>query len=386
MTPIKTCVIGVGLGGLTFHIPFVLALPHLFTLHAVMERKPITPGGKLQERFGEDAAKGVVIHNSFEAVLADPEVELVVISTPSETHYDLAKHALEAGKHVLVDKPVTAYFAQAQELGALAKSKKLVLYPFQNRRWDSDFLTLKKLLDLPADDPQSLGTLYEFESRFDRFRTELKGTWKDLPLPANGLTYDLAAHTIDQVLVLFGRPAKVTAMIENIRGLGSKEVDDAVIHDLSTLPPRAAASGVQPTSFTAILRGHILSVRAPQLRYVVRGTRGTFLKYGVDIQEDQLKVIAHPTGIVQDGMYGVEPEDIWGTVDNLDADGSVARSTWPSTERGTYVELYENVAAVIREGTEQAVKWEESAEVIELIELAYKSAREERTLAVPPRS
>ncbi|TFK92839.1 oxidoreductase [Polyporus arcularius HHB13444] len=385
MAPIKTCVVGVGLGGLTFHVPFVLALPHLFTLHAVMERNPAAPGGKLQARFGEQAAKGVTIHRSFDAVLADPEVELVVITTPSETHYELAKRALQAGKHVLVDKPVTAHFSQAQELGALAKSKNLVLYAFQNRRWDSDFLTLKKLLALPADHPKSLGTLFEFESRFDRFRTELKGTWKDLPLPANGLTYDLAAHTIDQVLVLFGRPQKITAMIENIRGLGSKEVDDCFTIYLH-YPPRPAAKGLQPTSFTAVLRGHILSVRSSQIRYVVRGTQGTFLKYGVDVQEDQLKVIPSPAGIVQDQAYGVEPEDIWATVENVGPDGKVVKSVWPTTERGQYIKLFENVAAAISEGAEQLVKWEESAEVIELIELAYQSAREERTLPVPPRA
>lgn len=99
MAPVKACVIGVGLGGLTFHVPFILALPQLFTLHAVMERNPAAPGGKLQARFGEAAAKGVTIHRSFDAVLADPDIELVVISTPSSTHYDLAKQALEAGKH-----------------------------------------------------------------------------------------------------------------------------------------------------------------------------------------------------------------------------------------------------------------------------------------------
>ncbi|PIL36909.1 hypothetical protein GSI_00599 [Ganoderma sinense ZZ0214-1] len=384
MAPIKACVVGLGLGGLTFHAPFILALPHLFTLHAVMERNPTAPGGKLQARFGESPAKGVIIHRTFDTVLADPEIELVVISTPSSTHFDLAKQVLEAGKHVLVDKPVTAQFSQAQQLLALAKSKNLVLYPFQNRRWDSDFLALKKLLDLPADHPQSLGTLYEFESRFDRFRADLKGTWKDLPLDANGLVYDLAAHTIDQVLVLFGRPTKLTAFKENIRGIGDKEVDDAFTIFLH-YPPRAAASGLQPTSFTAILRGHILSVRSPQVRYVVRGTQGTFLKYGVDVQEDQLKVIPSPRDITQSEGYGVEPEEIYGTVENLDGEGKVVKSIWSSTERGQYIKLFENVAAVIRDGAEQAVKWEESAEVVELIELAYKSSAEERTLPVPPR-
>ncbi|CDO74620.1 hypothetical protein BN946_scf184325.g7 [Trametes cinnabarina] len=375
MAPIKTCVLGVGLGGLTFHVPFVLALPHLFKLHAVMERNPAGPGGKLQTRFGEEAAKDVIIHRNIDDVLADPEVELVIISTPSETHYELAKKCLQAGKHVLVDKPVTAHFSQAQELGQLAKSKNVVLYPFQNRRWDSDFLTLRKLLNLPTDHPKSLGTLHEFESRFDRFRTELKGTWKDLPLEANGLTYDLAAHTIDQALVLFGRPQKITAMIENIR-----------VHDFLHYPPLKAASGVQPQSLKVILRGHTLSVRSLQVRYVVRGTQGTYLKFGVDVQEDQLKVIPSPAAITSDANYGVEPEDIWGTVEHLDAQSKVVKSTWPSTERGTYIKLFENLAAVIREGAEQAVKWEQSAEVIELIELAYQSAREERTLVVPPRS
>ncbi|KAI0650178.1 oxidoreductase [Trametes meyenii] len=386
MAPIKTCVLGVGLGGLAFHIPFVLALPDLFKLHAVMERNPAGPGGKLQARFGEEAAKGVIIHRNIDAVLADPEIELVVITTPSETHYELAKKVLQAGKHVLVDKPVAAHASQVLELGELAKSKNLVLYPFQNRRWDSDFLTLKKLLELPSDHPNSLGTLYEFESRFDRFRETLKGSWKDLPLEANGLVYDLASHTIDQVLVLFGRPTKITAFVENIRGIGSKEVDDTFTLFLH-YPPLEAAGGTQPQSFTVILRGHILSVRSPQVRYVVRGTRGTYLKYGVDVQEDQLKVIPDPAQITQSPEYGVEPEAIWGTVDNLAADGAtVVKSVWPSSERGSYIGLYENAAAVIREGAEQAVKWEQSAEVIELIELAYKSAREERTLVVPPRA
>ncbi|OCH90735.1 oxidoreductase [Obba rivulosa] len=383
--PIKTCVLGVGLGGLTFHIPFVLALPEYFTLHAVLERSPATPGGKVAARFGEDAMKGVKIYSSYDDVLADPEIELVVISTPSDTHYELAKRAVEAGKHVLVDKPVTATAAEAFELGELAKSKGVVLYPFQNRRWDSDFLALRKLLELPSDDPRSLGTLVEFESRFDRYRADLKNTWKDQPRPANGLTYDLGAHLIDQVLLLFGRPAKLTAIRENIRGIGSKDVDDCFTI-LLHYPGRPSASALKPASFTAILRGHILSVRSPQIRYVVRGTTGTFLKFGVDVQEDQLKGIKHPSEITTVETYGAEPESLWGTLENLSADGTIVKSTWPSSEKGCYSELFVDLAKTIREGKQQAVKWEESAEVIEMIELAYKSAAEERTLVVPPRA
>jgi predicted dehydrogenase len=172
--PINTCVLGVGLSGLTFHIPFILALPALFNLHSVLERNP---SGKVQERFGVE----VTTFTSLDQVIADPTVELIVIATPNETHYQFAKASLEAGKHgaifnvsfissanfcsVLVDKPVTATSVQALELGALAQLKGLILYPFQNRRWDSDFLALKRLLVLPDTSPQSLGSITEFESQ-----------------------------------------------------------------------------------------------------------------------------------------------------------------------------------------------------------------------------
>lgn len=391
--PIKTCVLGVGLSGLTFHVPFVLALPELFTLHSVLERKPTSPGGKLAARFGPESATNVKIHNSLEEVLADPEIELVVVGTPSETHYEFAKKVLEVGKHALVDKPVTATFAQAQELGQLAAKKGLVLYPYQNRRWDSDFLALKALLDLPSNHPQSLGNVFEFESRFDRFRTTLKGTWKDLPLPGNGLTYDLAAHLIDQSLVLFGRPKSITAFIENIRGIGSPEVDDSFTLFLQYPPlqPKSTSpDSIKPTSFTVILRGAILSVRSTQFRYVVRGTNGTFTKGGVDPQEDQLKAIKAPSDIFQDPTMGKEPESLWGTLENWKDEklAETVKSVWPSEAKGDYSLLFKDLAGCIREGKTPAIPWQESAEVIELIELAHQSATQHQTLLVPspPRS
>jgi predicted dehydrogenase len=175
--PIKTCVLGVGLAGLTFHIPFVVALPGLFTLHAVLERNPQSPGGKVHHRFGVTTK----IHRTIDEVLNDADIELIIVGTPNETHYALAKAALQAGKHgehdlcfrglldlnvleVLVDKPVTTTVEEAEELGALAKSKGLVLYAFQNRRWDQEYLALRRLLALPDTSPYSLGTVIEFES------------------------------------------------------------------------------------------------------------------------------------------------------------------------------------------------------------------------------
>ncbi|TFK76044.1 NAD(P)-binding protein [Pluteus cervinus] len=376
--PIQTCILGVGLSGLTFHAPFILALPEIFTLHSVLERKPVSPGGKLQERFGVSTK----IHNSLEAVLADPEIELIIIGTPSETHYSFVKLALQAGKHVLVDKPVTATSQEALELGELARSKNLVLYGFQNRRWDSDFLALRSILALPKDSEHSLGEIYEFESQcwlsFDRFRRDLKGTWKDLNRPASGQTYDLGTHLIDQALVLFGRPQKLTAFIQNTRGIGDPDLDDTF-----TIHLHYPAGTVSLHPVTVILRAHILSVKATQLRYIVRGTQGTFTKYGLDVQEDQLKVLSTPAGIYESG-FGKEPENLWAELELFKADGAtIWKTIWPSTQAGAYIELFKNLGAAIRDGAELAVKWKEATAVIELVELAKESSKTGRTVEVP---
>ncbi|KAJ7047504.1 hypothetical protein C8F04DRAFT_1059091 [Mycena alexandri] len=372
-TPVKTCVLGVGLSGLAFHIPFVLALPECFTLVSVLERNPQSEGGKLRERFGVS----VKIHNTLEQVLGDPEIELVIIGTPSPTHFSYAKAALEAGKHVLVDKPVTSTSAEARELGQLAKAKGLILYAFQNRRFDSDFISLKKLLALPASSPQSIGDIVEMETHFDRYRKGIKNSWKDQPGPGIGHTYDLGTHLMDQALALFGRPDKLTAFIQNTRGVGNPDVDDSF-----TIHMHFAAGGKLPRPVTVIARAQLTSVRALQPRYVVLGTKGSFVKYGVDIQEDQLKVISTPNAVHEKG-YGVEPESIWGTVECIEEDDVTMNKTiWPS-EPGCYADLFRNLAAAIREGAEQAIKWEEATAVIEMVELAHKSSKEGTTIVVP---
>lgn len=160
-SPIKTCVLGTGLSGLTFHIPFVLALPNLFSLHAVLERSPHSEGGRVKQRFGVTTK----IHRSFEEVLTDQEIELVIVGTPNATHFEYAKRCLEAGRHVLVEKPVCTTADEARQLENIASEKKLVLYAYQNRRWDSDFMALKSLLEQPTDSSSSLGDLVEFETQ-----------------------------------------------------------------------------------------------------------------------------------------------------------------------------------------------------------------------------
>ncbi|TDL29610.1 NAD-binding protein [Rickenella mellea] len=367
MSPIKTSILGVGLAGLTFHVPFVLALPELFQLHSVLERNPSSDGGKVNQRFGVS----VKIYTSLEDILKEPEIELIIVCTPNSTHYPFAKAALSAGKHVLVDKPVTTTSAEARELGELAKAKNLVLYAYQNRRWDSDFLTLRRLLGDAASSPISLGDLFEFESHYDRYRTDLKGSWKD----QNGITWDLGSHLIDQTVALFGRPEKVTGFINNLRGIGDADVDDNF-----TIHLHYPRSSIRPYPLTAILRAHMLSVRIPQLRYVIRGSKGTFTKYGLDVQEEQTKAIAKPNEVFKDD-YGREPDSIQAVVENMSESGAVTRSLIPS-EKGAYVELFRNLAAAIRKREEVKIKWDEVITVLEIIESAYRSSQEGRTVTL----
>lgn len=375
-SPINTCVVGVGLAGLTFHVPFILALPQLFNLYAVVERNPKEegPGGKVKARFGVSPK----IYPSLDAALADSAIELVIIATPNDTHYPFAKAALEAGKHVLVDKPVAESVSRAKELGELAQSKGRVLYAFQNRRWDSDFLALKGLLSLPAAHPDHIGTVLEFESHIDRYRPGLKGTWKDKPLPGAGALFDLGAHLIDQALTLFGRPQFVTANVQNLRGIGNSEVDDSFTVQLSYErgPERQYPLNV-------ILRSHPLSVKSQQLRYVVRGIRGTYTKHGMDTQEDQLKMISSPKAILRE-EFGREPAYLHGKIEKILEDNeTITKTVWPTPDAGAYVELFQNLGAAIRAGAEPAVKWAEATAVIEMIELAHESSKKKTSVPVP---
>ncbi|EAU84919.1 oxidoreductase [Coprinopsis cinerea okayama7 len=375
--PINTCVLGVGLAGLTFHVPFILALPRLFTLHSVLERNPKVLGGKVAQRFGVTPK----IHRSIEDVLSDTDVELVVVATPNDTHYPFTKAALNAGKHVLVDKPVAESLEQAKELGDLAKSKGLVLYAYQNRRWDSDFLALKRLISLPENHPEYIGPILEFESHFDRYRKALKGTWKDQPLPGSGILYDLGAHLLDQALNLFGRPDSITAFVQNVRGIGDPNVDDSF-----TIRLQYGRSAARQYPLAVILRSHPLSVRSPQIRFIVRGTQGTYIKHGIDTQEEHLKMISSPNAILKDD-FGREPEYLNGRIEKLLVDDeSIVQTSWPTPDAGAYIELFQNLGAVIRAGSEPAVKWDEASAVIELIELAHESSRKGVTIQLSPPS
>jgi len=358
--PIKTAVIGVGLAGTVFHLPLLVALPDLFEVTVVVERNPEEEGGKAR-KFG---IKPKVVP-SIEAALVDSAIEFVVIGTPNATHYSFVKAALLAGKHVLVDKPITPTYKEALELFELAQSKNLILYAFQNRRWDSDFLTVKKLIE-----EGTLGNITEFESHFDRYRTALRVEWHGSNIPGSGLVYDLGSHLIDQVLVLFGKPERVTGFTQNIGQLGDVE-------DNFTILLHYPANAKRPVPITAILRSHFQSVRNPQLRYSIKGMKGSFTKLGVDVQEDQLKTRTS----IFDTAFGIEPDEVHGTLELLQSDVKITTTKIPS-ERGSYISLYRNVYASIREGAALDVRWEDASLVIHIIELAKQSAFAGRTLEV----
>ena len=353
-TEIGVAVIGFGLAGRVFHAPFVSAVPGL-RLEAVVQRK------------GDDAAKaypGTRILRSVEEALADPAVQLIVVATPNETHFDLARQALLAGKHVVIDKPFAATSEQAQELKQLSVRHKLVLAPFHNRRWDGDFLTVRKLL---AED--AVGRLVTCESHFDRFRPlPRENTWKEGANPSNGLLFDLAPHLLDQVLTLFGLPEGITASVRRDRDRTG--IEDAF--DITLEYPRLRAH----------CRSSMLACDAAP-RFLLHGTRGSFKKYGLDPQEPAL-VAGAKVPRMGEGEWLAEPEANWGTltVAPNPAEPATLTRTRIRTELGDYRLYYSNVRDAIRGTATLAVTPEDGYRTIKLLELARQSSREQRTLPV----
>ncbi len=289
---IRVGLVGYGLAGKVFHAPIIDAVEGL-ALAAVVERST---------RNAEKIYPGITTHTSLEAMLDDPTIDAVVLATPNELHFPQAKQVLLAGRHVIVDKPIAAASAEIAELIALSEQQQRYLIPFHNRRWDSDFQTLLKLLH-----EQKLGAVVSLDSTFDRWRRKPRaGSWREEAGPSTGILLDLGTHLVDQALVLFGPPQGVSAEV-----LTEREV--SVIND----------------AFTIRLRypGHLVTLGAnclsafPRPRYSVRGTRGGFIKWGLDPQENLLK--ADPRVIETKGPHWAdEPASAWGTL-AIDVDDSI---------------------------------------------------------------
>ena len=346
--PIKTALVAFGLSGKALHAPFIVGNPD-FQLVKVVERHA-AESVKLYPQ--------VQLCRSLDEVLADDTVELVVITTPNVYHHDMAMQTLKAGKHVVLEKPFTVTSSEARELISLAKEKEKMLTVFQSRRWDGGFLTVQDLIK-----QQVLGTLAEVESNYDRYRPLLKGSWKEEAEAGGGILFDLGPHLIDQSLVLFGPPKSVFADIRQERPSG--KTDDAfdLLLDYGDLKVNLRA-------------GMLARVERPH--FLLKGVEGSFIKYGMDPQEPLLRM-GHPVG---GENWGKEEESEWGTLHTswkgITFKGKV------ETRRGDYGGFYRNIAAHLREGKPLAVLPEQALQVMEVLELAQKSAAEGKKLDFKP--
>jgi len=354
MAEIGVALIGFGLAGQVFHAPFVSAVPGL-RLEAIVQRKGDEAG---------NAYPSVRILRSVEEALKDAAVQLIVVGTPNETHFALGKQALLAGKHVVIDKPFAATSAEAKELKELAEKQGVVLAPFHNRRWDGDFLTVRRLLA-----EQAVGRLVTYESHFDRFRPlPRENTWKEGANAANGLLMDLGPHLVDQTLALFGAPQGITASVRKDRD--KTDIEDAF--DITLEYPRLRAH----------CRSSMLAGDAAP-RFLLHGTKGSFKKYGLDPQESAL-VGGAKVPRMGEGDWLADPEAQWGTltVAPVPADPATLVRTKVKTELGDYRGYYANVRDAINGVAKLAVTPEDGWRTVKLLEMARESWAEGRTLKV----
>ncbi|MCI4592392.1 oxidoreductase [Sphingobium sp. BYY-5] len=342
---IQVGLIGYGMAGRVFHAPLIRAASGL-ALRAIAT-----------SRAAEVAAldPAIACMAQPQDVLADPAIDLVVIATPSATHAELAAAALRAGKHVVVDKPFALSLAEARDLASLADAVGRRLTVFHNRRFDSDYLSIRAAIQDGA-----IGRVTHFESHFDRFRPQVRDRWREDGSPGSGVWFDLGPHLVDQALALFGRPVAVSADIIALRE-GSTADDWAhVVLRYAGLRVILHASLVAPSGETG---------GAP--RFTVHGTGGTLIKRRLDPQEAQLIAGLRPG----DAGWGVDPDP----VERLDGEGGV---TQHRARPGCQEHFYRQVADALRTGSPLPVSTGEAIAVQEVIEAACLSAREARTVTL----
>lgn len=348
-TALRVGLVGYGYAGQTFHAPLIAGVPGL-QLAAVASR---------------DAAR---VHADWPAaeVVADPQallrrtdIDLVVIASPNDTHFPLARAALAAGRHVVVDKPFTLTLAEARELAALAHARRRLLSVFHNRRWDGDFLTLRELADKGA-----LGRIVHVESAFDRYRPAVRARWRESGAPGGGLWCDLGPHLLDQALQLFGWPPSIALDLATLRDGG--QADDWFQARL-TYPERRV-----------VLRASMLAA-APSPRFVVHGTAGTWTKLGLDPQEDALKAGVRPCW---------PPLPGWGQDRNVSLItqpcGEALRTEYRPLRSGCQGAYYAAVHDALRGDGPNPVPPAQAVAVMALLELGRRSAHEGRSLPCGP--
>ncbi|MFL5738984.1 MAG: Gfo/Idh/MocA family oxidoreductase [Flavisolibacter sp.] len=337
-SPIQTAILSFGMSGQVFHAPF-LAVDSRFQFSAVWERS---------KNLAEQKYPGVKTYRKLEDLLSDDTIELVIVNTPNYSHFEYVKKSLEAGKHVVVEKPFTSTVKEGQELIAIAKKKGKLLSVYQNRRFDSDYRTVKQVVESGI-----LGRIVEAELHFDRYKEDLSPkVHKETPGPGTGVLYDLGSHLIDQALQLFGMPDSIFADIQILRP--GSQVDDyfELLFYYPQLRVRVHSSYV---------------VREPLPSYIFHGTKGSFIKAKTDIQEAELMKGAVPGG----SDWGKEPESEKGLL-HAEKNGKEIREYIPSL-RGNYGDYYEGIYRSIRLHEPVVVAAEQGLDVIRIIEAAKRS-------------
>ena len=341
MKQIRTGIASYGMSGKIFHAPLLHSHPG-FEITCILERK----SNDSIQRYPY-----VRIARTYEEMLADENIDLVIVNTPDHLHAEMTEMALEADKHVVVEKPITLTVPEADRLIRIAADKHLLLSVFHNRRWDGDFLTTEKVIS-----GNLLGRLVEFEAHFDRYRNYIQpDTWKESAGSGTGTLYNLGSHLIDQALVLFGMPVSVTADIRKQR-TGSL-VDDAFTLWLD-----------YPQTRITLKAGYLIRQAGP--KYMVYGTDGSFVKPGMDPQEDQLKAGSLPG----EPGWGKDREENWGIL-NTDINGAhfIGRI---ETIPGNYLAYYDSIYQAVINGQKPAVTAEQGRDVIRIIEAAFRSQNE----------
>jgi predicted dehydrogenase len=341
--PIRCAVIGYGLAGAVFHAPLIA------TTSGMTLRSVVTADPDRRSRARREHPDVRVLDDVGALWERASEHDLVVVATPNRFHVPLALAALEVGLPVVIDKPMAPTSEEGRRVMAAADERGLLLTVFQNRRWDGDFLTVRRLLAEGA-----LGPIVRFESRFERWRPAVReGAWRERgdPEEAGGLLFDLGSHLIDQAVGLFGPPSRVYAEVDRRRP--DAEIDDdvfvALTHD----------DGVRSHLWMSVLA----AIRGPRMR--VLGMRAAYEKYGLDVQEEALGDGSWPN----DATWGREPAERWGRLSSDDGDRIV------ETEAGAYPAFYRGVVGSLRDGRPPPVDPREAVTVLEIVEAAQESGR-----------
>lgn len=338
---IKTAIVGFGSVAEKMHAPLIDVCPNL-DLVASVERRT----NRCEELYS-----GVTTFRSLQELLDADVADLIVITTPNEFHFSMAMQCLDAGKHVVVDKPVTIFSHEAKALNKKAEEKGLICSVFHNRRYDGDFMTLQKLIK-----EGDLGDLVYLESHFDRFRPDVTENWREKEVPGNGITYDLGSHLIDQVVLLFGLPNWIQADIRKQRSGAVADDYFDIILDYDSLKARVTAGAL---------------VNVPTPKFLLLGKNGSFQKFGLDVQEAAFKAGQKPEG----PAWGVESEERWGKVFLNEETKSY------ETIPGNYRILYQNVADAILKGANLDITIPQTISVLKIIEASFLSSKENRAIS-----